>query len=135
MNKYMEKYLELKKLVEEFLELRKNINNRKDLYETNGLGLLDYLYVINYVIYGSEKSFSEDIKREIKNEIREWSIFFSQRGKNEPLGGYSVKLIPKEMENKKKVEEVKQINIKIDELRNKIVKISTEIYENNIYPF
>ena len=72
---------------------------------------------------------------EIKNEIREWSIFFSQRGKDEPLGGYSVKLIPKEMENKKKVEEVKQINIKIDELRNKIVKISTEIYENNIYPF
>ena len=67
MDKYMEKYLELKKLVEEFLELRKNINNRKDLYETNGLGLLDYLYVINYVIYGSEKSFSEDIKREIKN--------------------------------------------------------------------
>ena len=45
----MDKYLELKKLVEEFLELRKNINNRKDLYETNGLGLLDYLYVINYV--------------------------------------------------------------------------------------
>ena len=135
MDKYMEKYLELKKLVEEFLELRKNINNRKDLYETNGLGLLDYLYVINYVIYGSEKSFSEDIKREIKNEIREWSIFFSQRGKNEPLAGYSVKLIPKEMENKKKVEEVKQVNIKIDELRNKIVKISTEIYENNIYPF
>ena len=131
----MDKYLELKKLVEEFLELRKNINNRKDLYETNGLGLLDYLYVINYVIYGSEKSFSEDIKREIKNEIREWSIFFSQRGKNEPLGGYSVKLISKEMENKKKVEEVKQVNIKIDELRNKIVKISTEIYENNIYPF
>jgi len=39
------------------------------------------------------------------------------------------------MENKKKVEEVKQINIKIDELRNKIVKISTGIYENNIYPF
>jgi hypothetical protein len=39
------------------------------------------------------------------------------------------------MENKKKVEEVKQINIKIDELRNKIVKISTEIYENNIYLF
>ena len=39
------------------------------------------------------------------------------------------------MENKKKVEEVKQVNIKIDELRNKIVKISTEIYENNIYPF
>lgn len=39
------------------------------------------------------------------------------------------------MENKKKVEEVKQINIKIDELRNKIVKISTEIYENNIYSF
>jgi len=135
MDKYMEKYLELKKLVEEFLELRKNINNRKDLYETNGLGLLDYLCIINYIIYGSEKSFSEDIKREIKNEIREWSIFFSQRGKNEPLAGYSVKLIPKEMENKKKVEEVKQINIKIDELRNKIVKISTEIYENNIYPF
>ena len=78
---------------------------------------------------------SEDRKRKIKNEIREWSIFFSQRGKNEPLGGYSVKLIPKEMENKKKVEEVKQINIKIDELRNKIVKISTGIYENNIYPF
>lgn len=39
------------------------------------------------------------------------------------------------MENKKKVEEVKQVNIKIDELRNKIVKISTEIYENNIYSF
>ena len=39
------------------------------------------------------------------------------------------------MENKKKVEEVKQINIKIDELRNKIVKISTGIYENNVYPF
>lgn len=39
------------------------------------------------------------------------------------------------MENKKKVEEVKQINIKIYELRNKIVKISTEIYENNIYSF
>ena len=39
------------------------------------------------------------------------------------------------MENKKKVEEVKQVNIKIDELRNKIVKISKEIYENNIYPF
>lgn len=39
------------------------------------------------------------------------------------------------MENKKKVEEVKQVNIKIDELRNKIVKISTEIYENNIYLF
>ena len=33
------------------------------------------------------------------------------------------------MENKKKVEEVKQVNIKIDELRNKIVKISTEIYK------
>ena len=39
------------------------------------------------------------------------------------------------MENKKKVEEVKKVNIKIDELRNKIVKISTEIYENNIYSF
>ena len=39
------------------------------------------------------------------------------------------------MENKKKVEEVKQVNIKISELKNKIVKISSEIFEYDIYPF
>lgn len=37
--------------------------------------------------------------------------------------------------NRKKMEEERQINIKIGKLTRNIKKISTEIVENEIYPF
>ena len=131
----MEKYLELKKVIEEFLELRKNLRKRKDLRESHSLSLWNFLYVINLVIYGEGEKFSVDLKKDIKEEIRKWSIFYSL-GKFDPLGDYMFLFInSSDWDNEEKMDEFRKINTKITELTSKIRKISTEIFRDDIYPF
>ena len=100
----LEKYIELKETIETFLKKRNDLKKRKDLYEPIKISLLDYLCILNIVIYGEREIFPEELKKEIKDEI-------------------------------KKVEEVYQINNQLDELKHKIYKISSEIFEYDIYPF
>ena len=131
----MEKYLELKRIIEEFLELRKNLRKRKELKEYHSLSLLNYLYAVNCVIYNEGIKMQEDIRKEIKDEIRKWSKWGSPEPKDQGFSSYYFYLIESEENDKKKVEEVYQINNQLDELKNKIYKISSEIFEYDIYPF
>lgn len=131
----MNKYLELKKTIEEFLELRKEIRKKKELHESNSSSIIYYLYIINCVVYNNEYSkFSNDFSQHIKEEIRKWGKW----GNHPKEGGfytYHFELDSLERNNKEKVEEVCQINIKISELLQKIWDISSEIFEKDIYPF
>ena len=131
----MEKYIELKKIIEEFLELRKETRKKKELQESNNISLIYYLYIINCVVYNNEYyEFSNDFSQHIKEEIRKWSKW----GDHPKEGGfytYHIELDSSERDNKEKVEEVRQINIMFGELLRKISKISTEIFEYDIYPF
>ena len=131
----MEKYVELKKIIEEFLELRKETRKKKELQESNNISLIYYLYIINCVVYNNEYyEFSNDFSQHIKEEIRKWSKW----GDHPKEGGfytYHIELDSSERDNKEKVEEVRQINIMFGELLRKISKISTEIFEYDIYPF
>ena len=63
------------------------IQVRKELKESHSLSLLNYLYAVNCVIYNEEIKMQEDIRKEIKDEIRKWSIF-SSVGKFNLLGDY-----------------------------------------------
>ena len=131
----MEKYVELKKIIEEFLELRKETRKKKELQESNNISLIYYLYIINCVVYNNEYyEFSNDFSQHIKEEIRKWSKW----GDHPKEGGfytYHIELDSSERDNKEKVEEVRQINIMFGELLRKIRKISSEIFEKDIYPF
>ena len=131
----MNKYIELKKIIEEFLELRKETRKKKELQESNNISLIYYLYIINCVVYNNEYyKFSNDFSQHIKEEIRKWSKW----GYHPKEGGfytYHIELDSSERDNKEKVEEVRQINIMFGELLRKISKISTEIFEYDIYPF
>ena len=131
----MNKYIELKKIIEEFLELRKETRKKKELQESNNISLIYYLYIINCVVYNNEYyEFSNDFSQHIKEEIRKWSKW----GDHPKEGGfytYHIALDSSERDNKEKVEEVRQINIMFGELLRKISKISTEIFEYDIYPF
>ena len=69
----LEKYIELKETIETFLKKRKELKKRKDLYEPMKVSLLDYLCILNIVIYGEREIFPEELKKEIKDEIRKWS--------------------------------------------------------------
>ena len=131
----MEKYLELKRVIEEFLELRKNLRKRKELKESHSLSLLNYLYAVNCVIYNEGIKMREDIRKEIKDEIRKWSKWGGPEPKDQGFSSYYFYLIESEENDKKKVEEVYQINNQLDELKHKIYKISSEIFEYDIYPF
>ena len=129
----LEKYIELKEAVETFLKKR-NEKKRKDLYESKKVSLLDYLCILNIVIYGEREIFPEELRKEIKDEIRKWSKW----GYHPKEGGfydYHFALDSSERDNKEKVEEVRQINIMFGELLRKIRKISSEIFEYDIYPF
>lgn len=68
----MEKYLELKKILEEFLELKRDLRENNELQKSHSLSLLEYLCIINYVIYGEREKFREDFKTRIKEEIKKW---------------------------------------------------------------
>ncbi|WP_299575260.1 BRO-N domain-containing protein [Leptotrichia hongkongensis] len=46
------------------------IQVRKELKEFHSLSLLNYLYAVNCVIYNEEIKMQEDIRKEIKDEIR-----------------------------------------------------------------
>ena len=46
------------------------IQVRKELKESHSLSLLNYLYAVNCVIYNEEIKMQEDIRKEIKDEIR-----------------------------------------------------------------
>ena len=131
----MNKYIELKKIIEEFLELRKETRKKKELQESNNISLIYYLYIINCVVYNNEYyKFSNDFSQHIKEEIRKWSKW----GYHPKEGGfytYHIELDSSERDNKEKVEEVRQINIMFGELLRKIRKISSEIFEKDIYPF
>ena len=64
----LEKYIELKEAVETFLKKRNELKKRKDLYEPIKISLLDYLCILNIVIYGEREIFPEELKKEIKDE-------------------------------------------------------------------
>ena len=131
----MEKYIELKKIIEEFLELRKETRKKKELQESNNISLIYYLYIINCVVYNNEYyKFSNDFSQHIKEEIRKWGKW-GYHPKEGGLYDYHFALDSSERDNKEKVEEVRQINIMFSELLRKISKISTEIFEYDIYPF
>ena len=131
----MEKYVELKKIIEEFLELRKETRKKKELQESNNISLIYYLYIINCVVYNNEYyKFSNDFSQHIKEEIRKWGKW-GYHPKEGGLYDYHFALDSSERDNKEKVEEVRQINIMFGELLRKISKISTEIFEYDIYPF
>ena len=131
----MNKYLELKKIIEEFLELRKETRKKKELQESNNISLIYYLYIINCVVYNNEYyKFSNDFSQHIKEEIRKWGKW-GYHPKEGGLYDYHFALDSSERDNKEKVEEVRQINIMFGELLRKISKISTEIFEYDIYPF
>ncbi|WP_455035943.1 hypothetical protein [Leptotrichia massiliensis] len=131
----MNKYIELKKIIEEFLELRKETRKKKELQESNNISLIYYLYIINCVVYNNEYyKFSNDFSQHIKEEIRKWGKW-GYHPKEGGLYDYHFALDSSERDNKEKVEEVRQINIMFGELLRKISKISTEIFEYDIYPF
>ena len=131
----MNKYIELKKIIEEFLELRKETRKKKELQESNNISLIYYLYIINCVVYNNEYyEFSNDFNQHIKEEIRKWGKW-GYHSKEGGLYDYHFALDSSERDNKEKVEEVRQINIMFGELLRKISKISTEIFEYDIYPF
>ena len=130
----LEKYIELKETIETFLKKRNELKKRKDLYEPMKVSLLDYLCILNIVIYGEREIFPEELKKEIKDEIRKWSKW-GYHPKEHGFSSYYFYLIESEENNKKKVEEVYQINNQLDELKHKIYKISSEIFEYDIYPF
>ena len=111
------------------------MKKRKDLYEPIKISLLDYLYILNIVIYGEREIFPEELKKEIKDEIRKWSKWGGPETKDHGFSSYYFYLIESEENDKKKVEEVYQINNQLDELKHKIYKISSEIFEYDIYPF
>ena len=130
----LEKYIELKETIETFLKKRNELKKRKDLYEPIKISLLDYLCILNIVIYGEREIFPEELKKEIKDEIRKWSKW-GYHLKDHGFSFYYFYLIESEENDKKKVEEVYQINNQLDELKHKIYKISSEIFEYDIYPF
>ena len=131
----MNKYIELKKIIEEFLELRKETRKKKELQESNNISLIYYLYIINCVVYNNEYyKFSNDFSQHIKEEIRKWGKW-GYHPKEGGLYDYHFALDSSERDNKEKVEEVRQINIMFGELLRKIRKISSEIFEKDIYPF
>ena len=130
----MEKYLELKKILEEFLELKRDLRENNELQESHSLSLLDYLCLINYVIYGEREKFREDFKIRIKEEIKRWSSFY-RLGKFDPLLDYYIFFDSSNWNNKEKMEEERPINIKIGKITRNIKEIRTEIVENEIYPF
>ena len=131
----MNKYIEFKKIIEEFLELRKETRKKKELQESNNISLIYYLYIINCVVYNNEYyKFSNDFSQRIKEEIRKWGKW-GYHPKEGGLYDYHFALDSSERDNAEKVEEVRQINIMFGELLRKISKISTEIFEYDIYPF
>ena len=131
----MNKYIELKKIIEEFLELRKETRKKKELQESNNISLIYYLYIINCVVYNNEYSkFSNNFSQHIKEEIRKWGKW-GYHPKEGEFYTYHFELDPSKRNNAEKVEEVRQINIMFGELLRKISKISTEIFEYDIYPF
>ena len=130
----LEKYIELKETIETFLKKRNDLKKRKDLYEPIKISLLDYLYILNIVIYGEREIFPEELRKEIKDEIRKWSKW-GYHPKDHGFSSYYFYLIESEENDKEKVEEVRQINIMFSELLQKIWSISTEIFEYDIYPF
>ena len=133
--KKLEKYIELKETVETFLKKRNELKKRKDLYEPIKISLLDYLCILNIVIYGEREIFPEELKKEIKDEIRKWSRWGGLEPKDQGFSSYYFYLIESEENDKKKVEEVRQINIEFSNLTRKILNLSSEIFEKDIYPF
>ena len=131
----LEKYIELKETIETFLKKRNKLKKRKDLYEPMKVSLLDYLCILNIVIYGEREIFPEELRKEIKDEIRKWSIF-SSVGKFDPLGDYMFLFNSSDYWNdEEKMKEFREINTKISKLTSKIREISTEIFRYDIYPF
>jgi hypothetical protein len=117
------------------LELRKETRKKKELQESNNISLIYYLYIINCVVYNNEYyKFSNDFSQRIKEEIRKWGKW-GYHPKEGGLYDYHFALDSSERDNAEKVEEVRQINIMFGELLRKISKISTEIFEYDIYPF
>ena len=66
----LEKYIELKEAVETFLKKRNKLKKRKDLYEPIKISLLDYLCILNIVIYGEREIFPEELKKEIQENTK-----------------------------------------------------------------
>lgn len=92
----LEKYIELKETIETFLK------KRKDLYEPMKVSLLDYLCILNIVIYGEREIFPEELKKEIKDEIRKWSKW-GYHPKDHGFSSYYFYLIESEENDKKKL--------------------------------
>lgn len=64
----MGKYLELKKILEEFLELKRNLRENNELQESHSLSLLEYLCIINYVIYDERENLEKTLKQELRKK-------------------------------------------------------------------
>ena len=99
----LEKYIELKETIETFLKKRNKLKKRKDLYEPIKISLLDYLCILNIVIYGEREIFPEELKKEIKDEIRKWSKWGSPEPKDQGFSSYYFYLIESEENDKKKL--------------------------------
>ena len=129
------KICRIKKNNRRIFGIKKGNKKKKELQESNNISLIYYLYIINCVVYNNEYyEFSNDFSQHIKEEIRKWSKW----GDHPKEGGfytYHIELDSSERDNKEKVEEVRQINIMFGELLRKIRKISSEIFEKDIYPF
>ena len=99
----LEKYIELKETIETFLKKRNDLKKRKDLYEPIKISLLDYLCILNIVIYGEREIFPEELKKEIKDEIRKWSKWGGPEPKVHGFSSYYFYLIESEENDKKKL--------------------------------
>ena len=113
--KKLEIYLKLKKTIENFLEVRKNSIQEMKLKESNGLNIQYYLYLVNCLIYEQLEKIPKNFKDELKEEILNWTRYRASYGKYDPLEDYNLLSVPYCWDDKE--------------------KISTEIVENDIYPF
>ena len=131
----MEIYLKLKKTIENFLEVRKNSIQEMKLKESNGLNIQYYLYLVNCLIYEQLEKIPKNFKDELKEEILNWTRYRASYGKYDPLEDYNLLSVSYCWDDKEKMEKLRKINVKLSELIKDIIKISTEILENKIYPF
>jgi len=131
----LEIYLKLKKTIENFLEVRKNSIQEMKLKESNGLNIQYYLYLVNCLIYEQLEKIPKNFKDELKEEILNWTRYRASYGKYDSLEDYNLLSVSYCWDDKEKMEKLRKINVKLSELIKDIIKISTEILENKIYPF
>jgi len=81
------------------------------------------------------KKIPKNFKDELKEEILNWTRYRASYGKYDSLEDYNLLSVSYCWDDKEKMEKLRKINVKLSELIKDIIKISTEILENKIYPF